>query len=556
MVALERLLGALAFGILVATPLAAQRNTPSTYAITNARIVPVSGPVIERGTIVIRDGLIAAVGATVQVPADARVIDGTDKTVYPGLIDAYGSLGLPRPAAGGGGGGGFAAALAAQATRSEPSGPNSNFPPGLRPENRAVDQLRAEPGEFSGPHSAGITAAQTAVPNGVFRGQSALINLGGGDPFRMVVRTPVAQHVGFSGGGGGYPASLMGVITSIRQMFLDTQRYRDWKAAYERNPRGMQRPAPDPALEALIPVLNGEQPVVMQANTQREIERALDIGREFNLRVIIAGGSEAHLVAGRLRAENAAVLLSTNFPRRTSPSAADAEPEPIRLLRQRAEAPTVPARLQAAGVRFAFQSGGITTWADWLGNARRAVEHGLSAEAALRAMTLGSAELLGAADRLGSLEPGKIANLAVASGDLFAENTRITQVFVDGVPAEIPAPRQGGPGTGGPPQRPGAEGTWTVRFEVENLSGTITFSLWQERDQLYGYFQGDFGSGEIAQGVIADDGSFRFTAYLNLHVTGGEAEFTGRWAGDELAGGVEILGHESGRFAGLRAAAR
>lgn len=552
-----RLFGALAAGVLAATPLAAQRNAPSTYAITNARLIPVSGPAIERGTVVIRNGLIAAIGANVTVPADARVIDGAGMTVYPGLIDAYGSLALPRPpAGGGGGGGGFAAQFAAQAAGGGASGPNSNYPAGLRPERSAVDQLSADADAFTGAHSAGITAAQTAIGNGVMRGQSAVINLGGTDPFRMVVKAPVAQHIGFSGAGAGYPGSLMGVITSIRQMFLDAQRYRDWQAAYARNPRGMRRPDPDPALDALQPALAREQAVVMAANTQREIERALDIAKEFNLRVIIAGGSEAHLVAERLRTEGVPVLLSTNFPRRTAAPAADADPEPLRLLRQRAEAPKVPGMLQAAGVRFAFQSGGITNWGDWLGNARRAVESGLSAEQALRAMTLGSAEILGVADRLGTLEVGKIANLTVANGDLFAEGTRVTHVFVDGVPTEIPVPAAGAAGRGGAPARPGAEGQWTMAVEVDGQRGNITLSLVQDRDQLYGFFGGDFGSGEITQGIILDDGSFRFTASLTLYATGEEAEFSGAWVGNELAGDVVIIGHETGRFAGLRAAAR
>jgi imidazolonepropionase-like amidohydrolase len=553
-----RLFGALAVGVLIATPLAAQRNSPSTYAITNARLIPVSGPALERGTVVVRNGLIAAIGANVTVPADARVIDGAGMTVYPGLIDAYGSLALPRPTGGGGGGGGggFAAQLAAQAAGGGSSGPNSNYPSGLRPERSAVDQLSADADAFTGPHSAGITAAQTAIGNGVMRGQSAVINLGGTDPFRMVIKSPVAQHIGFSGAGAGYPGSLMGVITSIRQMFLDAQRYRDWQAAYARNPRGMRRPDPDPALDALQPVLAREQAVVMAANSQREIERALDIAKEFNLRVIIAGGSEAHLVAERLRAEGVPVLLSTNFPRRTAAPAADADPEPLRLLRQRAEAPKVPGMLQSAGVRYAFQSGGITNWGDWLGNARRAVENGLSAEQALRAMTLGSAEILGVADRLGTLEAGKIANLTVASGDLFAEGTRVTHVFVDGVPTEIPAPAAGAAGRGGAPARPGADGQWTMAVEVDGQRGNITLSLVQGREQLYGFFGGDFGSGEITQGVILEDGSFRFTAFLTLHATGEEAEFSGAWVGNELAGDVAIIGHETGKFAGLRAAAR
>lgn len=543
-----RLAGAVAAGALGAVPLPAQQPVPpTTYAITNARLVPVSGPAIERGTIVIRNGLIVAVGANAAVPADARVLDGVGLTVYPGLIDTYNSLGMPAaPAGGGGPGGGGGGQAAAQAA----GAPNSNYPAGIRPERRAVDVVRASDA-FAAANAAGLTAANTALGAGVLRGQSALINLSSGEGLSLVVRAPVAQHVGFSGGGGGYPNSLMGVITSIRQLLLDAQRYAQLQQAYARNPRGMRRPEPDPSLEAVLPLLAREQPVIFAASTQREIERALAIAEEFNLRAIIAGGSEAHLVADRLKAGGVPVLLSTNFPRRTAAPTPDADPDPVRLLRQRAEAPTVPGKLHQAGVRFAFQSGGITSWGDWLANARRAVEGGLAADQALRAMTLDAADILGAADRLGSLEPGKIANLTVTRGDLFSAEGRVAHIFVDGREVALPAASGGG----GPP-RAGATGEWTTAVEVEGLKRLLTLTLRQVGEELVGFFQGDFGSGEISQGRIDAEGRFHFTALLTLPATSEEAQFTGTWRGNDIAGTVIIVGHDAGRFAGARGAAR
>jgi hypothetical protein len=348
----------------------------------------------------------------------------------------------------------------------------------------------------------------------------------------------------------------MGVISSIRQLFLDAQRYRDLQAAYARNPRGMRRPDTDPALAAVQPALAREQPVVFAANTRREIERALAIAKEFNLRAIIAGGGEAYLVADRLKAEGVPVLLSTNFPRRTAAPAADADPEPIRLLRQRAEAPAVPGKLQAAGVKFAFQSGGITAWGDWLANARRAVDAGLAADQAVRAMTLSSAEILGVADRVGTLEVGKIANLTVTRGDLLDAQGRVAHVFVDGSEVNLPAPPTAG-GPGGPGGlRPGATGSWTAEVEIEGTRKMVTLTLRQEGDRLVGFYQGDFGSGEIGRGVIDADGNFQFLAFLNLGATGEEAEFRGTWSADGIGGEVTIIGHAAGRFAGARSIQR
>ncbi len=448
----------------LAPPLAAQRNVPSTYAITNAKLVPVNAPAIEKGTIVIRDGLISAIGAGVAVPADARVIDGTGLTVYPGLFDSFGSIGLARPAAAGGaGGGGAAAAIAAlSAPAATPTasrngtGLTFDSPRGVEPDLRAADQVRLDEDALDGPRSAGITTAVTAPGTGIFQGQSALINLGGSSAAAMIVRPNVAQQVAFAsggrgGGGGGYPGSLMGVFAVIRQQLLDAQRYRDIKAAYDRNPKGMSRPEFDPSLEALLPALAKQQPVVMVASTQREIERALDLGKEFGLRVIIAGGSEANLVADRLKAEGVPVLLSLNFPRRTAAPIPDAEPEPTRVLRERVEYPKTAGRLAAAGVKFAFESGGITTWSDFNLNVQRAIDAGLSADAAVKALTWQPAEIFGVSDRLGSLEVGKIANLTILKGDIADKASRVSQVFVDGKPVALhPAtPAAGAGGFGG-----------------------------------------------------------------------------------------------------------
>ena len=443
----------------LAPPLVAQRNVPSTYAITNAKLVPVSTAVIPKGTIVIRDGLIVALGANVTVPADARVIDGTGLTVYPGLFDSFGTIGLPvaRPAAGGG-----AAGAAAAPTR---GGNGSTFdqPRGVDPALTAAELVRLDEEALDGPRSAGITTALTAPSAGVFQGQAALINLGGANASAMIVRPNVAQQIGFAtggrggGGGGGYPGSLMGVFAVLRQELLDAQRYRDIKAAYEKNPRNMQRPEFEPALEALLPVLAKQQPVVMVANTQREIERALDLAKEFGLRAMIAGGSEAYLITGRLKAENVPVLLSINFPRRTAAPAADAEPEPTRVLRERVEAPKGAGRLQTAGVKFAFQSGGLTNWSEFTTNVQRAVEGGLSADNAIKALTSQPAELFGVGDRLGSLEAGKIANLTVTRGDLTDKGVRVSQLFVDGRPIALHPPAAAA-GAGGFPGRAGGGG--------------------------------------------------------------------------------------------------
>jgi imidazolonepropionase-like amidohydrolase len=419
-------------------PTRAQRHTGTdTYAITNARIVTVSGPTIERGTVLVRDGLIAAVGASINPPPDARIIDGTGLTVYPGIIDASTTLGIPRPSPSPAAGGGGFAGLFGQTAPSATS-PNSTQLPGMQPEILASDIIRPGGTEIETARNAGITAAQTAPRGNVFLGQSAVINLAGDTPQQMIVRSPVALYIGLSPlGGGQYPGSLMGVFSSVRQAFLDARRYRETNEIYERNSRGMRRPEQDKSLAALLPVLAGRMPVVMQAEREREIDRALDLARDFNIQLVINGGLEADHVAARLKAMNVPVLLSLNFPKRTAAASPEAEPESLRVLRERIEAPKTAGRLAAAGIRFAFQSGGMTSMSDYLTNAARAVESGLSHDDAIRALTLGPAEILGVGSQLGSIEVGKIANLTITRGDILDKTRRVTHVFIDGRPVEL-----------------------------------------------------------------------------------------------------------------------
>ncbi|HEV8169695.1 MAG TPA: amidohydrolase family protein, partial [Pyrinomonadaceae bacterium] len=409
----------------------AQRSAIDTYAITNARIVTVSGPVIERGTVVVRNGLIAAAGANVNAPPDARVIDGTGLTVYPGLIDSYTNLALPEAAPSPSPGGG--------PPRPAPApGPNSTQPPGLQPEVMVEDVIRPGGNEIEASRNTGITTALTSPRTGIWMGQSALINLTGDTPQQMIVRSPVAMHVSFTPlRTGGYPGSLLGVFAALRQMMLDAQRYRDAMQIYEREPRGTRRPETDRSLAALVPVIEGRMPVVMLANSEREISRALDLAEEFKLRLIIAGGREADRVADRLAKQKVPVLLSLNLPKRTTAAIPEADPEPLRVLRERVEAQQTAGKLAKAGVRFAFESGSLNNMSELLANANRTIENGLSATDALRAFTIWPAEILGVQNQLGSIEAGKIANLTVVRGDLFDRNGRVTHVFIDGRPFEI-----------------------------------------------------------------------------------------------------------------------
>lgn len=406
----------------------AQQEATYTYAITGARIVPVSTAPIDNGTIVFSAGVITAVGATVTVPAGAVTIAGKGLTVYPGLIDMGSAAGLESPP--------IPRADNLQTTEDVERVKRDTL---LRAHLRAADHMNPAAAALAKAAAAGITSQLATPGSDGIRGQSALVftALGVDVPQigaladerrgRLVIRPVVALHVGTAGrpaGGSAYPNSLMGIIAFNRQAFLDAQWYQQAKAR-----------AHSAALEAMGPALAGQMPVAFRATTATEILRALDMARMFKLDPIITAARQVEPVTTQLKAANARVIYSLNFPTRPVSLAPDAD-EPIRVLRDRAAAPTAPAALDKAGVLFAFESDGLTDPKDFLKNGKRVVAGGLSKESALKALTLSAAMIAGAAGRLGSLDRGKIANIIVTEGELFDAKSVIKHVFVNGRPVK------------------------------------------------------------------------------------------------------------------------
>lgn len=428
-------------------------DAPSSIAIRDAKIVPVSGPAIPNGTVVLRNGLIEAVGANVQPPADAWVIDGKGMTVYPGLIDAMSSIGLPQPAAttaaGRGGAAGrpqapadpIAAMMAAQASAPMVRGPED------RPQTTswviAADQVNPSDRRIDTFRSAGFTTAISFPTTGIFAGQGSVINLAGERSAQMVVVPAVGQYIGIRNGGfgGSFPGALFGYIAYIRQIYLDIDHYKAVKAAYAANPRSMRRPEYDRALEGVM----ASSRILLPASRAAEIARMQAFGAELKQPTILYGGHEAYKMASNIKTP---VLVNLRWPEK----ARDTDPEDVdalRALELRENAPSSPAALAKAGVKFAFYSGGVERPADLIKALKRAMEAGLTQEQALRALTLSAAEIFGVDDRLGSIEKGKIANLVVTKGELLSDRPQIQFIFVDGkkfepVPDETPQTPGGG----------------------------------------------------------------------------------------------------------------
>lgn len=422
----------------VSRPTRAPDGPPDVYAITNAKIVPVNGKPLDKGTIVFRDGIILEIGEKVSLPADAQVIDGTGLTLYPALVNAYSRLGMPAPT-------------------DYPTGRGDGYPVStVRAENNAISLMKPDPTAAGALRRVGFGAALVAPYVGLFSGTSAVVTLTDDpNPAALTVRTPVAMQMAFFAPNveRGYPNSLMGYVAVMRQALYDAQGASARLSEYAKNPAGKPRPAVTHAVSALIPVVDKKLPLMVAASSAPDIQRILRLSAEFGLKPIIEGGAEAYNAVDDLKKANVPVLLTANLPQapRTTPGSEDRTT--LQGLRNRALAPTTAARLAKAGVTFALTTDGMENPSDFTRNVRKMIAAGLTEEQALVATTLTPAKILGVDAQLGSLEQGKIANvLAVEGGTLFDGKGKIKYLFVDGKKQVMDTSAGGNtPGGGGAP---------------------------------------------------------------------------------------------------------
>lgn len=414
----SRVRATLALAVLLMLSIAAATSRGAggaeVYALVGGRVITVAGGVLEDGTVVLRDGLIEAVGSGIRPPADARVIDVKGLTLTPGIIDGFGGIGLPAPAP-----------TRASAGGAGPAAPAAVASP-LAPQAFVLDRIRTA--DALKARDTGVTTALVVPREGVLPGRSVLINLSGDHPEAMALLQPAAMHLHMATLTAKYPGSLMGTVAYARQALLDAAHYRESWTAYEKAPRGHKRPRYDSSLAAWQDVLAGRQVLIVTAARENDIRRALALADEFKVKVAIAGAMQAQSVADMIKARRVPLLVSVNFdPPRPATFFGGADEDKER--RDIEEAEKNPAALHRAGVAFALVSGHAP---DFLAGVRKAVERGLPREAALRAVTLSAAEALGVSDRLGSLEAGKIANVVAWSGEPLTKDAKPKLVFVDG----------------------------------------------------------------------------------------------------------------------------
>lgn len=525
------------FVLLLAAPHAlAQGGEPQYFAIRGAKVFPVSGPPIENATIVIARGVITAVGKDIAIPPEAWVIDGKGLLVYPGLVDSFTDVGIPAappPAGSEGGsvGGGRRLQLGGA------NGPQDR--PGSTPWRNAADEVSLTDKRIETWRNAGFTTVVSSPKGGFFPGQAAVLDLAGERAGDLVVKSPVAIPVSVQTAGGfgsGFPDSLMGGLSYVRQVWLDTEWSTKADAIYEKNPRGLERPRYDRTEAALAEALEDHALVLIPANNNVQIRRALELADRWKVHAVLYGGQMAYDTAPEIAAKKLPVLVNLKWPE--GEKDADPEEKPsLRTLRFRDRAPSAPAALAKAGVKFAFYSGTITTPKDLLKAVKKSIDAGLPPDAALRALTLSPAEIFGVADRLGSLETGKIANLVITDGDLFAEKTKIKFVFVDGHKFETHEPEK-------PKDPPKGDitGKWKLVYTTPEGPEESTADLTMDKDgTVSGTVTGKRGTTSIIDGYASAD-KFSFTINIPVQDSPADVVFSGTFDATSLKGSISVRG--------------
>jgi imidazolonepropionase-like amidohydrolase len=403
-------------------------------ALTNARIVPEPGRVIERGVIVLRDGRIESVRAGDAVPAGAAVRDLRGKTVFPAFIDVTADLGVPA----GMRRGGIVAAepgSAAHDQQADAPGPR-HWNRRVRPELSVAAALEYDPAEAKRLRELGFAVVLAAPAAGVFSGQGALLLLrDSGRANELVLRADLVQHIGFDfAPGAEYPGSLMGTIALIRQTLHDAR----WQAASD--PRATAaRIEGNLALDALAAAAGGRQRVLFRLDDELDLDRAAGLVGEFGLDAVLLGSGYEYRLLPQARRAGLPLVLPLRFPALPEVERADlAATLSLAQLQHWEQAPANPARIAAAGLPFALTARGLDDAEAFWPALHRAIEAGLSDADALRALTSAPAAMLGVEDRLGRIAPGRLANLLVADADLFGNpDAKRYEVWVEGERFEL-----------------------------------------------------------------------------------------------------------------------
>lgn len=525
----QKFILSLFLSILVIAIFSVYAEVGPTYAIVKCTVVPVSGPPVENGVILIRDGLIESVGVfgDITIPEDAEVIEAEEMFAYPGLISAHTNLLLVPPSP------------PSQAQREATISQQPDEKPGWQKEDLlAFENLQIKTSTIEDLYKAGITTVLIAPEQNIFAGQSVILNLHGENKEAMVLKQPFGLHINFVTARGEYPSSLMGTMALLRQSFLDTEHYFLYKNQFAKSPGGLKRPQYDPFLESLLPYVVEKKPVIFNCANLEDIKRAIRITEEFKLKSYISGANEAWRAVDWIKKSKLPLLVSLDYkPPNMSKYVRQGE-----ALKKDAEENIYPANasnLHKDGVKFALTSLGLSKSADVLKNLRTVIKAGFPEEEALKAMTIYPAEYLDIKNLVGSIDPGKIANIVLTTGKIFDEKSVVQKIFVDGMFFEVKQTPKKAETTS-----LDISGKWKAIVDSPMGAVDMTIEFNQDGSNITGSFTSEMpemGKWDITEGILSGK-ELTFSISADIMGQSMAMEFSGTVDNESLEGDISFQG--------------
>ncbi len=443
-----------------------------TYAITNVNIIQAPGRKIDMGTVIIKDGLIRAVGKGIAIPSDAIVIKADSMYVYAGFIDGMTRAGVNRP-------------KEENLPRVKDPGNPTPERAGINPTNDVRYALNPTDKSLEELRSLGFTAAQVVPYGNLLPGQGALVLTSGRTADEMLLTGRSSLYSELTGAQTVYPATLLGVMATWRDLYRKAVNAKNYEALYASNRAGLERPVSDRNLEAFYPVIDQKQTVIFRAERVLDVSHVLTLKKDLGFQAAVADVKDGWPMINAIKASGTKPFLSLDLPeevkkddKKKESVNARADQEKEALEKRKAEAIQAYAAqasaFQKAGITFGFSTMSAKA-KDIPANLRRMIAAGLTEDAALAALTTSPAQLLGVSDRMGTVDNGKMANLVITDKSYFNEKAKVRYVFVDGkmYKMEVKEAKKGDPNA-----KVDLEGSWSTVTDVPQAGrseGKLTF---------------------------------------------------------------------------------
>lgn len=510
-----------------------------TYAITNVNIIQGPGRKVDMGTVIIRNGIIQNVGKNLSIPADAIVIKADSMYVYAGFIDGYSRAGVTKPKQ--------------ETNRERPKDPGNPDPEqaGITPQNDVRTSLNPADKSVEDLRALGFTTAQVVPYGGMLPGTGSIIQLGGETANEMVLLANSAFYSELTGAQRMYPNTVIGVMSKYRELYRQAAQAKAYESMYASNRAGLERPTNDKILEAFYPVIDKRVPVLFKADRYLDANRVLLLQKDLGFNVVLGDVKDCWDMINKIKSANAKVFLSLDLPdavkeekkdekKEEAKDQSNAEKEALEKRKAESIAQYVAqaSAFQKAGVSFGFSTASAKT-KDIPANLRRIIAAGLTEDQALAALTTAPAQLLGIADRVGTVDNGKIANLVISDKPYFNEKAKVRYVFVDGVlykyevKEEKKTDAKNGNGKKADPNgkwsyttetpQGNSTGVINIKNEAGTYSGTITNSMSDRETELKSIMV-DGNVLSFSFGFDAGGGSM--TIDVNLTIDGTDFEGT------------------------------